>query len=156
MSWLVKFERVLRPVRQIYWRIQRPMTLGVRAVVTDERGAVLLVRHSYAAGWHLPGGGVERGETALAAVARELAEEGGVEALSAPVMVGLYANHASFPNDHVALYRIETWRPCPPAPGDEIAERGFFALEALPEGVTPGTKRRLDEVFAGAAISAGW
>jgi len=132
------------------------MTLGVRAVVTDENGRVLLVRHSYARGWHLPGGGVERGETALEAVRREIAEEGGVEAAEAPTLIGFFANHAHFPNDHIALYRVGAWRPCAPAASGEIAERGFFALDALPEGVTRATRRRLAEVFEGAAQSAEW
>jgi ADP-ribose pyrophosphatase YjhB (NUDIX family) len=103
----------------------------------------------------LPGGGVESGETALFAISREMAEEGGVEAIAPPILAGFYANHANFPNDHIALYRFGAWRPCPPAPG-EIAERGFFARDALPEDTTRGTRRRLAEVFDGAAVSAVW
>jgi ADP-ribose pyrophosphatase YjhB (NUDIX family) len=117
---------------------------------------VLLVRHTYAHGWHLPGGGVETGETAPAAVVREMAEEGGVEAIGPPLLAGFYANHANFPNDHIALYRIETWRPCAWREGNEIAERGFFAPDSLPEGATRGTRRRMAELFAGAPVSPEW
>lgn len=132
------------------------MTLGVRGIVTDEAGRVLLVRHSYARGWHLPGGGVEHGETAAFAIQREAAEEGGVEAIETPALLGFFANHANFPNDHIALYLFGAWRPCAPLATQEIAERGFFALGALPDGVTKGTRRRLAEVFEGAKQSANW
>lgn len=131
------------------------MTLGARGMALDEDGRVLLVRHTYREGWYLPGGGVERGETALEAVVREMAEEGGVEALDIPSLLGFYAN-SNFPNDHVALYKLGRWRACAPLHNGEIAERGFFHPDALPEGATPGTRRRIDEALRGAPPSAHW
>jgi ADP-ribose pyrophosphatase YjhB (NUDIX family) len=155
-EWRIRWEPVLSPLFRAWWRVQRPMTLGVRGIACDGEGRVLLVRHGYARGWHFPGGGVERGETAVEAVAREMAEEGGVEIIGTPRLIGFYGNHANFPNDHIALYRIDAWRACPPREGREIAERQFFALNALPDGVTRGTRRRLAEVFSGADITAEW
>lgn len=146
----------LTPLFRAWWRVSRPMTLGVRGVACDEAGRVLLVRHTYANGWHFPGGGVEHGEIAADAVMRELAEEGGAQAMGAPRLIGFYANHANFPNDHIALYRIDAWRPCAPKQNAEIAERGFFPIDALPEGATPGTRRRIAEIFAAAPIGAIW
>jgi ADP-ribose pyrophosphatase YjhB (NUDIX family) len=155
-EWRLRFEPAISPLFRAWWRMRRPMTLGVRGVACDEAGRVLLVRHTYAHGWHLPGGGVETGETAPAAVVREMAEEGGIEAIGPPLLAGFYANHANFPNDHIALYRIETWRPCAWREGNEIAERGFFAPDSLPEGATRGTRRRMAELFAGAPVSPEW
>ena len=155
-DWRIRMSPLLTPVFRAWWRFRRPATLGVRALVWDEAGRVLLVRHTYAKGWHLPGGGVERGETAVDAVVREAAEEGGVEATAPPILIGFYANHANFPNDHIALYRFDAWRPCQPKAGSEIAERGFVARDALPEATTAGTRRRLAEVFGQAPASATW
>ena len=77
-------EPALRRVLHLYWRFARAMTLGVRALVIDEQGRVFLVKHSYVSGWHLPGGGVEAGETLSEALARELREEGNIEITAAP------------------------------------------------------------------------
>jgi ADP-ribose pyrophosphatase YjhB (NUDIX family) len=155
-EWRLRFGSLTTPILRAWWRLRRPMTLGVRGIATDAEGRVLLVRHSYARGWHLPGGGVERGETAVEALQREMAEEAGVAVVGAPVLLGVYANHVHFPNDHVLLYRVEQWQPCPPNADNEIAARGFFAPDALPAGATGGTRRRLAEVFSGAKASSEW
>lgn len=151
-----RLEPVISPIYRAWWRVSRGMTLGVRGVATDEAGRVLLVRHTYIAGWYLPGGGVESGETAEEAVAREMAEEGGVTPDGPMTLFAVYINLPRFPNDHVLLYRLPEWRACPPASDGEIAERGFFPLDALPDGATAGTRARLAELFGGAPVSPTW
>lgn len=155
-AWRLKLEPAITPLFRTWWRFSRPATLGVRGVACDAEGRVLMVKHTYLKGWHLPGGGVERGETAPYAIAREMAEEGGIEATEAPTIFALYSNHANFAGDHIALYRFAAWRPVPARSDHEIAERGFFAPDNPPEGTTKATLRRLAEVFAGAPVSATW
>lgn len=149
------FRAVLTPLFRTWWRMSRSMTLGVRGLATDEAGRVLLVRHTYTAGWHLPGGGVEHGETALEALTREMAEEGGI-AIGETALHGFFSNHEIFRNDHVVIYRVLSWTPAAHDSVHEIAERGFFAADALPEGVTPGTQRRIAEALHGAPLSTHW
>jgi 8-oxo-dGTP pyrophosphatase MutT (NUDIX family) len=132
---------------QMWFRVARPMTLGVRGLVINDQGEVLLIRHTYTPGWYLPGGGVERGEPAIEALRRELVEEAGVALTQAPDLIGIFSNHPNFRNDHVLLYRISPtiWEACEATSVGEIAEVGWFNPEALPEGTTAGTRRRVRE-----------
>ncbi|MGN6585112.1 MAG: NUDIX domain-containing protein [Rhizobiaceae bacterium] len=141
-----------------YFLLSRPMTFGVRGIVHDPNvESVFLIRHTYVAGWHFPGGGVERGETAVEALQRELKEEGNIEISSAPELKSLHFNRRASPRDHVALYLVTGFRQVSPhKPNFEIAEAGFFKLDNLPEGTTPATLRRLDEVFGGKLPSDYW
>jgi 8-oxo-dGTP pyrophosphatase MutT (NUDIX family) len=150
-------EPAIRRVLHAYWRFARSMTLGVRALVADPQGRVLLVKHSYVTGWHLPGGGVEVGETIQDALARELLEEAGITALEPPVLHGIFFNSRVSRRDHVALFVIRAFRQeGGPRNPREIVDYGFFALNALPPDTTRGTRARLAEVFDRATVSERW
>jgi len=149
-------EPVIRPAMHTYWRFSRPATLGARAMVIDGQGRIFLVKHSYIDGWHLPGGGVETGETIGEALARELAEEGNIRLTGAPRLHGVYFNKRMSRRDHVALYIVREFVQEPPRPNREIVAHGFFAREALPSDTSRATRARLAEVFEGAAVSELW
>jgi 8-oxo-dGTP pyrophosphatase MutT (NUDIX family) len=149
-------EPVVRRVMHFYWRFSRPATLGARALVIDGSGRVFLIKHSYVEGWHLPGGGVETGETMLQALARELAEEGNIKLVSQPALHGIFFNKRVSRRDHVALFIVRDFRQETPKPNYEIIEHGFFAPDALPEGTSRATRARLAEVFDGVAVSELW
>jgi ADP-ribose pyrophosphatase YjhB (NUDIX family) len=152
-----RFEPVLRWGFHLYWRFARGMTLGVRGVVLDADNRVFLVRHSYVAGWHLPGGGVEVGETFRDALARELVEEGRIELLEEPALLGIFLNSHVSRRDHVAVYLIKHFHQDRlPAPNREIAACGFFEVGALPAETTQGTRLRISEVLEGRAPIATW
>ena len=139
------------------WRLTRGLTLGAQAVVIDAPDRILLIRHTYRPGWHFPGGGVERHETAETALARELGEEAGVVLTGRPVLFGLYANFRYFPNDHIALFLVRDWQqPVAPQPNFEIAAHGFFASDRLPDDINPATARRIKEVLDGTPRDVMW
>ncbi|HEU5020184.1 MAG TPA: NUDIX domain-containing protein [Pseudolabrys sp.] len=140
-----------------YWRWSRPATLGARAMVIDGAGRIFLVKHSYVEGWHLPGGGVETGESMLSALARELAEEGNIQLGATPELHGIFFNKRASRRDHVALFIVRDFRQeTPPTPNREIVDHGFFPLDALPKDVSRATRARIDEVFKGVTVSELW
>lgn len=145
-------------VLRAYWWIRRPVTLGVKGVLLDESGHVLLVRHTYQAGWHLPGGGVKSGESLVEAAIREVREETGHEVEDRPEDVfGIYSNFSEYKSDHVAVFVFRRWQQSKlHKRSPEIDEFGFFPVAALPAETTPATRRRLDEVTGACPRSPEW
>lgn len=141
----------------LFRRVRHGMTLGVRAIAIDDANRALLVRHTYTPGWHLPGGGVDVGETAEDAARRELQEEANVAAVGPLLLHGVFRNRHGAGRDHVVCYRVPRFEAGPPPrPSLEIAEVGWFALDALPADTTPATARRLNEITAGTPLGGLW
>ena len=148
---------LIRLILQPYWRLTRSQTLGVQGVVVDSEGGILLVRHSYVRGWHLPGGGVERNECLEQALLRELREESGVVVNAKPTLHGIFSNFERSPGDHIAVYVVRDWHKAATSRRNlEIVEQRFFGMTELPDNIIPGARRRLEEVFRGSEISNEW
>ncbi len=137
--------------------LKRRMVLGTRIVVLDG-DRVLLLRHTYVPGWHFPGGGVEPGETAADAAARELEEEAGIAPAEPLQLHGLFHNvHRATNRDHVALFVCRSFTKTKRfAPNMEVAELGWFPLDRLPDSVAPGVARRLAEIASGLPPEPRW
>lgn len=148
---------MIRRLMHLYWRFSRGLTVGVRGMATDPDGRIFLVKHSYVPGWHLPGGGVEPGETLREALGREMMEEGNIAFLQEPRLFGIYHNRTASGRDHVALFVADAFtQTTPPQPNAEIIAHGFFLRDALPPETTPGTRKRIAEVLDGVKPDAWW
>jgi 8-oxo-dGTP pyrophosphatase MutT (NUDIX family) len=134
---------------RIYCFIFHPTTIGVR-VMLIQNGQVLLVRQTYIPGWFMPGGGVKRGETLEEAARREAQEEIGAQ-MGALSLLGSYTHFGEHKSDHNALF-VCTDFTLGEKQDSEIAEARFFPLDALPEGIVEGHRKRLEEYLAGKEI----
>ena len=140
---------MLRRSFHLYWRFARGLTVGVRGLVIDGAGRVFLVKHSYIAGWHLPGGGVEVGETLAKALERELREEGNIE-LTGPAASLCHLLTIGVCRGAItsrSMWFVFSVRMRPPQPNHEIAAHGFFPPDALPADTTRATRARIAEVL---------
>lgn len=155
-TWRTRIEPFTRPLFFAFSRATRGMTLGVRGVAVDREGRVLLVKHTYVHGWWLPGGGVERGQTAEAALVREMREEAGLIVEGRPVLVSIHSNERYFRGDHVLVYRMDRFTMTDRSSHGEIAEIGWFDPAALPEDAHRSTRARVAEIFGGAEAPTSW
>ena len=145
-----------------YWSIFNPISVGVRAIVVDAEGRVLLVRHLYGDDHlHLPGGGVKRRETMVSALRRELREETGLEILVDDHelrLLGVFTNFIEGKSDHVSVFVVEAgqWKGELEADSLEIAKIRFEDHGDLPIEISPGTERRLAEFRGEREVTFEW
>lgn len=134
--------------------ILSPVAFGALALVEQE-GKVVLVRHSYAAGWHLPGGGVKRGEPPEKAVLRELTEELGLTWASKPEFIGIYTRKAWPATNVIALYRVREAR-FTFKPNLEVREIVLADPASPPPGTVGSVRHRLAELTGQVPQSPYW
>lgn len=134
-------------LRRAWWFLARPATRGGQAAAFTAAGKVVLVRHSYAPGWRLPGGGVKRSETPEAAALRELREEIGLAGWTAIAHVLDFEHNPDFRRGTGSLFRLDgvDYRPRRSLEIEEIAE---FDPNDLPARATGLTRRLVEAAMA--------
>lgn len=139
--------------RRFYWWAMRPATRGVRAILVNPDGKILLLRHGYSEGWYLPGGANKRGETDEASLHRELREELGITQFADVTKLGEYLNQYEYKNDTITVFVIKTFV-LAPRRHFEVERWGFFDPSNLPDDTSPGTRRRIEEWRSDSLIEA--
>ncbi len=116
-------------------------TLVVGALVRNDSGAVLLVRHPQR-GWEIPQGRVEDGEDLLAALHREVREEAGVE-ITFGALAAVWTK-VSAPQALIFNF-LATHAGGEPHAAEECLEAGWFPAATARELVThPVNRDRLN------------
>lgn len=141
----------------LFFLISRPKTLGARCVILNDNEEVLLVKHTYIAGWHFPGGGVDNGETVAAALNREVEQEVSIVFPEPPLLFNIYQNQERSSWDHIVLYIAHRYRFLEqPTQTLEIECARFFSLSALPVDIERGTYDRIQEIISHHHVSPHW
>ncbi|MDQ6747379.1 MAG: NUDIX domain-containing protein [Candidatus Dormibacteraeota bacterium] len=133
----------------LYWLLGTKYAVGVQGLVFDNEGRLLLLRHTYKAGypWGLPGGGMQRGETTTQALQRELQEEAGLHVNPMRLLsVETHSNRLLIEVFYLCRAGGGAFRP-----NAEISDYGYFALDKLPAGTEPRL-RRIIAAYAAAGL----
>lgn len=132
------------------------ITIGPRAIILNSDNQILLVKHSYQSHWYLPGGGVKKGESIKAAIVRELQEEVGVIVQQNDLrLFDVYFHTYLGVNDYPIIYLVKDYQNTN-VKSPEIEKMSWFDYTNLPEMISPGTKRRLNEFFNNTARTERW
>ena len=122
------------------WFVRRPRTLGAHSLALTPEGKLILVRHRYARGWRVPGGGRRGDESAEQAGLRELREEIGMTSHGRVQLAGELEHKVNFKRDLASLLIVEDVR-YRPRWSWEIERIGEFAIDDLPTDTTELTRR---------------
>lgn len=138
------FYKVYNFFKKLYWQICKPETYGVKTMLFNSRGEILLARIGYMHKlWVIPGGKIDSNETAENAAVRELWEEVGVSVQDVtPVFTIYHEKQGAKATIHYFEAHSDTNEFV--IDDEEIVDVGWFALDALPELRAP----RVDEAIA--------
>ena len=111
---------------------------------------ILLIKTTYRPYWEFPGGKIEPLEAPESTAVRETKEEAHVFIKKIARKLGTYKDKRIYTTITIHVYVASEWEELPLwKPGLEISDRKFFPLSALPEDISPATKKRIAEYQSG-------
>ncbi len=147
---------LLHRLRKKLWKLLRPRTRGVKVMLFNAAGELMLIRNSYGRSelWVLPGGGICPFEAPEAAARREIKEELGC-GLAGLALLSTHFSRSEGKRDTIFLFRgVAVGEPR--ADAFEVGEGDFFALDDLPPTTSAATLRRVAEYRGARAADGGW
>jgi len=124
--------------------------LGAAALILNQLGHVLLVKHTYGRlNWELPGGGAESYESIIATAIREVYEETGLQ-VRALHTTGTYYDPKDDMHHFVFLCQALDPTALPEPDAEEISQCAFWPPDALPRPISTFTIQRITDAIAGA------
>jgi len=147
--------KIVGSLMRLHWRIFKPFSIGVRAIIINGQGQILLVKHTYTELWYLPGGGVNKKEHLLDALKREMNEELGMTIKSPPSLLGTYSNFFEGKSDYVSIFVIKDFD-MKPSENLEIENWEFFEYQKIPDKISLGSKKRIKEYINQKEIDFIW
>jgi 8-oxo-dGTP pyrophosphatase MutT (NUDIX family) len=142
--------------QRLVWRVLRPRTRGVKVMLFNDAGELLLIRNAYGRSdlYLLPGGGVRPFEQPPAAAVREVREELGV-AITALEWRSEHDSVAEGKRDRISLFTARV-AGVPRPDRFEVTEARFVAPGDLPADTSPATRRRVAEFLGERALDGRW
>jgi 8-oxo-dGTP diphosphatase len=122
--------------------------VGAAAVILNDEGHVLLVKHGYGhLNWEIPGGGSEPNESPAETAIREVREETGLTAIVRH-MTGVY--YVEDVDGVGFVFLCDADGAATVADAAEITDCGYFPIDALPRPISNWTVRRIRDAVSGA------
>ncbi|GGG69132.1 NUDIX hydrolase [Paenibacillus radicis (ex Gao et al. 2016)] len=123
-----------------------PKLIGAAAVILDDEGRVLLVKHSYGKNnWDLPGGKAEDDESAEETASRETLEEVGLE-VRMGTLTGIYYD-PDYDMHHFVFIAYNDAHRVPQPSSPEILECRFCSIDELPRPISDFTYKRIKDAL---------
>ena len=133
--------RAFQAVRRGLWSITKPDVYGAHAIALTPAGKIILVKLSYAEGWHLPGGGRKAGENPEQTIVRELTEEIGMLAHDGLEDAYETTEGRDFRRDHTSVFIARNVEYRPRRWSLEIEEVIEVDVDALPADLSRRARR---------------